>query len=187
MKRSITQRTSAAAFTLVEVALAMGIASFCLVAVLGLVPLGIDTNLKASDQTACSSIMTHVLADLRATPMTSPPGAAATSAEYALKIPSRSGSDAPTKPTIFATLYFGNTAQQFFFPPPPSTVSPLNARYRMTVTYLPSNFTSATGAPDKTATGVILLLTWPPAVDPNNPSTGRPAGRVQVFASLDRN
>ncbi len=186
MKRSITQRASAAAFTLVEVALAMGVASFCLVAVLGLVPLGIDTNLKASDQTACSSILTHVLADLRATPMTSPPGAAATSAEYGLKIPSRSGSDAPTtKPIVFATLYFGNTAQQFYFPLPPSTILPVNARYRLTVTYLPSS--QAIGTSDKTATGVVLLLTWPPLVDPNDPSTGKPAGRVQMFASLDRN
>ena len=46
MKLSIAQRTSAA-FTLVEVALAMGVASFCLIAVLGLVPLGIDTNRAA--------------------------------------------------------------------------------------------------------------------------------------------
>ena len=40
----LNTRRKHAAFTLVEVALAMGIASFCLVVVLGLVPLGIDNE-----------------------------------------------------------------------------------------------------------------------------------------------
>ena len=181
MKISIAQRVSNA-FTLVEVALAMGVASFCLVAVLGLVPIGIDSNRMASDQTACSSILTHVLADLRATPMTMPPGAKAVSTEYALAIPARSGTGAPTTPLVSPPLYFGNTAQQFALSPGVAT-----SRYRLTVTFLPSTFTSSTGIPDRTATGVILLLSWPAVVDPNDPATGRPTGRVQIFASLDRN
>ena len=151
----------------------MGVASFCLVAVFGLVPLGIGTNQASSDQTACSNIITHVLADLRATPMTSPPGGAATSTEYRLAIPAHSG--ATTTSTVLPPVYFGNSAQQFSLSP-----SLANSRYRLTVTFVP-----ATGV--RTATGVTLLATWPPLIDPNNSKTGTPAGRVQVFANLDRN
>ena len=95
------KRRTSAAFSLVEVALATGIAGFCLLAVFGLVPLGVSTGQTASDQIAANSILTHVLADLRATPMTSPPGGAATSKEYKIPIGT---------PEV---LYFGSAGQQF--------------------------------------------------------------------------
>ena len=166
----LNTRRKHAAFTLVEVALAMGIASFCLVVVLGLVPLGIDTSAKASDETVGSSILTHVLADLRATPMTSPPGTEAVSSEYQLKIPAHAATGNAS--TVLPPIYFGNSAQQFSF-----SSSAVTARYRLTVTFLPSTGT-------RSATGVSLLVSWPPQVDP---VTGTPVGRVQIFASLDRN
>ncbi len=169
MKSLRTRRLFAAAFTLVEVALALGVASFCLITVVGLVPLGVSTGQNASDQAAASSILTHVLADLRATPMTSPPGAATTSAGYKVQIPSNTGTVAPT------VLYFGDSDQQFTFAPTVGT-----SRYRLTATFLPSNGT-------RTATGVTLRVSWPARIDPANPATGTPTGRVQIFAALDRN
>lgn len=171
MKLSTAQWKSSAAFTLVEVALALGVASFCLVTVMALVPLGVDTGQMASDQTTASSILTHVLADLRATPMTSPPGATATSTEYSVTIPAQT-TGATTTPVV---RYFGNSAQRFSLSPVAQT-----SRYRLTINFLPP-------ASDRTATGVTLLVSWPPQVDPGNPSTGTPTGRVQVFAGLDRN
>ena len=175
MKISITRLKSAAAFTLVEVALAMGLASFCLVAVMGLVPLGVDTSQVASDQTTASSILTHVLSDLRATPMipvSSPQGTTAKSAEYALTIPDNTARTVSTEPVF---LYFGDSIQQFSFSPTMGA-----SRYRLTVTYLPT-----TGG--RAATGVSLLVSWPARIDPTKPATGTPAGRVQIFAALDRN
>ena len=151
-----------AAFTLVEVALAMGVASFCLVAVLGLVPLGVSTGQVASDQTAASDILTHVLADLRATPVTS-----LTSAEYSITIPA-----AGTTPPA-TTLYFGSSAQQFSV-----SATPGVSRYRLTVTFLPRP------GGGRTATGATLLVSWPPQI---NPVTGTPTGRVQMYAGLNRN
>ena len=59
------------AFSLVEVTLALGIAAFCLIAVFGLMPVGVQTNRNATSQTAATNIIATVVADLRATPKTS--------------------------------------------------------------------------------------------------------------------
>ena len=67
MKRSICVAT---AFSLIEVTLALGIAAFCLIAVFGLMPVGVQTNRNATSQTAATNIMAAVVADLRATPTT---------------------------------------------------------------------------------------------------------------------
>jgi len=58
------------AFSLVEVTLALGVAAFCLIAVFGLVPVGLQTNRNATSQTAATNIIAAVVADLRATPNT---------------------------------------------------------------------------------------------------------------------
>ena len=60
------------AFSLVEVTLALGIAAFCLIAVFGLVPVGVQTNRNATSQTAATNILSSVVSDIRA----SPPGQA---------------------------------------------------------------------------------------------------------------
>lgn len=58
---------NAAAFSLVEVAIALGVAAFCLVAVLGLMPVGVQTSRNASSQTAANNIISIVASDLRTT------------------------------------------------------------------------------------------------------------------------
>ena len=50
----------------------MGIAAFCLIAVFGLVPVGVQTNRNATSQTAATNILSSVVSDIRA----SPPGQA---------------------------------------------------------------------------------------------------------------
>src|SRR5207247_6519773 len=60
------------AFSLVELTLALGIAAFCLIAVFGLMPIGVQTNRNATSQTAATNIMAAVVADLRATPKGNP-------------------------------------------------------------------------------------------------------------------
>jgi uncharacterized protein (TIGR02598 family) len=59
---------SIAAFSLVEVTLALGIAAFCLIAVVGLVPVGVQTNRNATSQTAATNILSSVVSDLRGSP-----------------------------------------------------------------------------------------------------------------------
>ena len=58
------------AFSLVEVTLALGVAAFCLIAVFGLMPVGVQTNRNATSQMAATNIIAAVVADLRATPTT---------------------------------------------------------------------------------------------------------------------
>src|SRR3954467_7048480 len=60
------------AFSLVEVTLALGIAAFCLIAVIGLMPVSVQTNRNATSQTAATNIMAAVIAGLRAA--AKPPG-----------------------------------------------------------------------------------------------------------------
>jgi len=63
---------SPAGFSLVEVTLALGVAAFCLIALLGLLPLGMQTNQTAISQTTAASILSSVVADLRVTPKANP-------------------------------------------------------------------------------------------------------------------
>src|SRR5438552_151050 len=58
-------------FSLVELTLALGIAAFCLIAIFGLMPVGVQTNRNATSQTAATNIIAAVVADLRATPKNS--------------------------------------------------------------------------------------------------------------------
>jgi type II secretory pathway pseudopilin PulG len=57
--------SGAAAFTLIEIALAMGIASFALVGILGIIPLAVETARKARCETRATFIALTVLETLR--------------------------------------------------------------------------------------------------------------------------
>ena len=65
----------AAAFSLVELTLAIGIAAFCLIAVFGLMPVGVQTNRNATSQTAATNILSSVVSDIRASPPAGRPSA----------------------------------------------------------------------------------------------------------------
>jgi uncharacterized protein (TIGR02598 family) len=112
MKRPLSET---AAFSLVEVTLALGIAAFCLIAVFGLMPVGVQTNRNATSQTAATGIMAAVNADLRATQ-------GSTSAQYGIQFGTAK------------TLYF-NGAGQF------TTLLATDSRYQLNVTWNSSGFT----------------------------------------------
>jgi uncharacterized protein (TIGR02598 family) len=100
-----------AGFSLVEVTFALGVAAFCLIAVFGLMPVGVQTNRNATSQTAATNIVAAVVADLRATPT-----ANSTSSQFGITF----GTD--------ATLYF-DSAGQF------STSLGTNSRYQLNVSW----------------------------------------------------
>src|SRR5215469_5230401 len=62
------KKQSATAFSLIELTLALGVAAFCLIAVFGLVPVGVQTNRNATSETAATNILTSVVSDIRASP-----------------------------------------------------------------------------------------------------------------------
>jgi uncharacterized protein (TIGR02598 family) len=99
-----------AAFSLVELVLALGVAGFCLFAVFALMPVGMQTNRNATSQTAATNIIAGIVADLRATP------AATTSPQFAITF----GTD--------KTLYFDTSGQA-------STSLSTDSRYRLSITW----------------------------------------------------
>ena len=50
--------------------MALGIAAFCLLAIFGLLPVGMKSHQNAIEQTAVAGIATGIMADLRTTPAT---------------------------------------------------------------------------------------------------------------------
>jgi uncharacterized protein (TIGR02598 family) len=100
---------SCAAFSLVEVTLALGIAALCLIAVLGLMPVAALTNRNATSQTAVTNVIASVIADMRAT-------TSSTSPQYGITFGTAK------------TLYFDG-AGQF------ATSLGANSRYRVRITF----------------------------------------------------
>jgi len=147
-------------FSLVEVAFALAVAVFCLVTIMGLVPVGLTSSRATTGETAANGILNEVMADLRATCPTSPLGVAATTQQFKIAIPATGATSQPQ------TLYFT--------PQGVSSSSPTaDSRYLLTVTF-------PTTAGGKTATIAIAKLTWPaPAANPS--------GVVESFVALDRN
>jgi uncharacterized protein (TIGR02598 family) len=103
------KRDSQCAFSLVEVTLAIGIAAFCLIAVFGLIPVGVQTNRNATSQTAATNIIASVIADMRATTSSISP-------QYGITFGTAK------------TLYFDGTGQF-------TTFLGANSRYRTRITF----------------------------------------------------
>ena len=62
-------RCQISGFSLIEVVIAIGVAAFCLVAMLGLIPTGVKSVKAATDQTGASTVLNEVITDLRSTPI----------------------------------------------------------------------------------------------------------------------
>jgi uncharacterized protein (TIGR02598 family) len=150
-------------FSLVEVTLAVGVAGICLLTIFALLPVGLHTSRAANEQVASLDIIGSVIADLRAAPVTTPPGAPTTSPKFAISVPSN-----PVVAAITTTLFFETEGKV-------STTLAPQSRYQLTITFLPN-----TGA--RSATLVDLKMTWPAAAAVTNP-----AGSSEMFVALNRN
>jgi type II secretory pathway pseudopilin PulG len=164
LKRSFRET---AAFSLVEITLALGIAAFCLLAVFGLLATGLQTQQASVQQTTANQILSQQAADLRAA-VRYPPGLA-----------SRLNSQQQTLKGHWAnvgtpdTLYYTNEGVQTGGVNPGTP--PTDAVFRLTLTYLfpPADTTSLAN----------ITVSWPAQV---NPATGTPAGKVQTFVAVNR-
>jgi Verrucomicrobium spinosum paralogous family TIGR02598 len=148
------------AFSLVEVTLAIGIAAFCLIAVFGLMPVGVQTNRNATSQTSATNVIAAVVADLRATPTGNP-----TSSQFCIPF------------NRDTTLYF-DSAGQCSSDPTGSTSPcgvvwspPLQTRYQLSIAWSNSS----------TLRYADLRVTWPAAAAPANAN-----GSLEMFAAFDR-
>jgi type II secretory pathway pseudopilin PulG len=161
--------SAGAAFSLVEVTFALGIAAFCLIAVFGLMPVGVQTNRNATSQTAATNIITTVVADIRATPKTT--ASSATSAQFGINIPTDPTSPADPPPCSGTQTFYLNREGQ---------VVTIDARYRVVITFIRNPTATATTR----ATYARLKVSWPALADP---CTITPSGSVEMFTAFDRN
>lgn len=152
-----------AAFSLVEVTLAIGVAAFCLIALIGLLPVAAKTNRTAVQQTTANDILTAIVNDFHSTPR----GASNSSKQYKALFPNgnqRTG-----------YLYFsneGSTGQKADNPTSDTT-------FYATITYMDP----PAGSGPKTATLFDVKVSWPYG----GSTSGTPEGSVETFLSLDRN
>jgi len=168
MQRALSD---ASAFSLVEVTLALGVAAFCLIAVLGLLPTSLKTQQVSIQQTTANQIVSTVFSFLRAD-VRLPPG-------QANKVCGDDGTCAWgdlhghwRDRALPDTLFFTKEAKQTGNangPIPPDAV------FRATITYrLP---------PSETTSIADVRITWPAQVDP---TTGVPAGSVTSLIAVNR-
>jgi len=174
------KRASHRAFSLVELTLAIGIAAFCLIAVFGLIPVGVQTNRNATSQTVVNNVIAAVVADLRATPKTSP-----TSAQFGINIPSNPTSPPQFDPPNVVPCSGGQTsaASQVRYVDgggQTTTAITSNSRYRLIITFVKNT----TATPTTGATYANVKATWPSAIDP---CATTPSGSAEAFVALDRN
>jgi len=69
-KSNVHRRLLAHGFTLVEVVIALGVLAFALVALIGLLPLGMQSNRESREETEAIGLVRHLVAERRAHPFT---------------------------------------------------------------------------------------------------------------------
>jgi type II secretory pathway pseudopilin PulG len=156
-----------AGFSLVEIALALGVATFCLLAVLGLLAAGLQTQQASIQQTTATQVLSIFAADLRAS-VRYPPGL-----DDKLNCQQRNIRSHWCRVGRPDVIYFTNEGFQTGGLTPSSP--PSDAVFRLILTYLIP--------PVETTSLSNITVTWPAQVDP---ATGTPAGKVQTFVAINR-
>jgi len=165
-----------AAFSLVEVALALGVAAFALLAIMGMLPTTLKTQQASIQQTTANTIISQIFSDLRAD-VRLPPGQA-----------SKACPDPPDPNQPYQwdqlhghwrnvatpdTLYFTNEAKQT------GTINgspPADAVFRAKITY---RF-----PPTETTSLADITVSWPAKVDPDQ--GGTPTGSATSLIAVNR-
>jgi competence protein ComGC len=162
MKRPLHET---AAFSLVEITLALGIAAFCLITIMALLPVALKTHQSSIQQTTANTICSQIVADLSAAQRL-PPGQQ--SKQFNLH---GHWAEAGT-PDV---LYFAKEGTVI-----PNSINQTNAPadsvFRATITYLQP--------PVETTSLADITVSWPAQVDPS--AGGVPVGKVHTFAAINR-
>ena len=126
--------------SLVELTLALGVAALCLIAVFGLMPVGVQTNRNATSQTRATNIAAAVVADLRGTPK-----ANSTSAQFGVTFGTP------------RTLYFDSSGQF-------TTLLGASSQYQLNITW------NITGGCSVRLPCADIKITWPAPASPASAS-----------------
>lgn len=159
-------------FSLVEVAVALGIASFCLITLMALLPVGIQNYRDADSQSAMVNLTTMIVRDLEAAP------SSGTSPRFQFSIPSAGGAATPSTAPVSLYVDASGVKTGAIGSAPTS-----GSIYRISVFFLPPSLTG-----QKLATAARILITFPANADPNPgtvPTTY--SNMFETTASLNRN
>lgn len=138
--------------------MALAVAGFCLLAVVGLLQTGLTTERDTVDRTVATDILSRVFQDLSGTPRTN-----TLSPEFKLNMDTAG----------VQTIWFSDAST--------TNASAAGARYRASISIAPP------GGSNRTATSVRLLVTWPAAADPNGTSLpSKYSSAVEVATTLER-
>ncbi len=148
------------AFSLVEVTLALGVMGFAMLAIFGLLPVGLTSNATAVQQTTATNLATGIIADLRQTP--SAAEVAASSGSLSARSPRYSVDLTQSSSTIYLDESGGLVSAGD------------NARYKVAITL------NAPPSGKRFATSGNLTISWPAAA-------ANPPSSVSTFIALDRN
>src|SRR6266536_1867537 len=155
-----------AAFSLVEITFALGVAGFCLIAVLGMLPVSLKTHQASVQQTTANQIIAQIFSDLRAD-LLLPPGQASHEDESGFHLHGHWAE--MLQPD---TLYFSQEGKWLQTGGSP----PSDAVFRAVITYNPL-------PPSQTTSLANIVVSWPAQVDP---ATGVPAGSVTTLLAVNR-
>lgn len=144
------------AFTLVEVALALGIAAFCLVTLVGFLPVGMQSEKASNEETRAVNLVGAVIDDLRFSPVGGP------SKRFAL----------PDLPAAAATSLL---SRQYFLSESETLSSQAGSRYALKITQYPVSSLDA-----REPLGVLVEVAWPASA----PEDQR--NRVETYATFLR-
>ncbi len=159
-------------FSLVEVVLALAVAVFCLLPIVGLIPIGLTTNQDTIRETTATSLAEAIADDLRATPPS-----ATTSPVYGLGVPTTGGSVATT------TLYLTGDASSI-----DDGGTKLTAPSAKEPTYLATVVFTPASAGTLNASSARILITWPALPNQlNNQVPTQYQGSFEAIVGLSRN
>jgi uncharacterized protein (TIGR02598 family) len=163
------ERRRLSSFSLVEITLALGVASFCLLGIFALFPTSLRTNQITIQQTADTTLARAIAADLQNTPKT-----ISNSPRYGITFPATG----TASHTIFLREDGTAAGAQ-----DSDAVPSQNPIYRATITFIAPANTS-----QKTATGIRIWLTWPAMADTSAAATPTNyAGAYEIFTAVNRN
>jgi len=158
---------------LVEVALALAITTFCLVAVFGLLPVGLNSNQASIEQTAAANIARSIIADLRSTPAST---TGTSSSLYGISIPAVGTAGTMTASPAKILFFYSDGSSSTT-----AITSGLATRYRVDIGFAPP-------ASGKSTTAVRLVISWPALANQNTSTWPKTfSGCYETVTALDRN
>lgn len=165
-------------FSLVEVAMALSIAAFCLVTLFGLLTVGVHNYQQSGSRTVMVNLATAVVQDLQSAPANSTGNSS--SPRFLFSVPSpASGSNAnPPPQTVYVDANGSDSSGSGQVGDAVSTTTP----YRISVAFFPP----ASGQDG--ATTARIMVSYPAGADPNAASW--PVNYTSMFettVSLNRN